>query len=67
MDNNNRCDKILRVFIECATINKNVKKSLIKSRCEEIETMRDSTWITAYLDCVKNQTKQTKQTNNNKI
>ena len=59
MDNNNRCDKILRVFIECATIDKNVKKSPIKSKCEEIEKMRDSTWITAYLDCVEKQTKQT--------
>ena len=62
MDHNNKCDKILRVFIECATIDKNVKKSLIKSKCEEIEKMLDSTWITAYLDCVK---KQTNKNNNN--
>jgi len=62
MDNNNRCDKILRVFIECATIDNNVKKSLMKSKCEEIEKMLDSTWITAYLDCVKKTNKK-----NNKI
>jgi hypothetical protein len=59
MDNNNRCDKILRVFIECATIDKNGKKSHMKSKCEEIEKMLDSTWITAYLDCVKKQTNKT--------
>lgn len=59
---NNRCDKILRVFIECATIDKNEKKSHLKSKCEEIDKMRDSTWITTYLDCVRKQTNK-----NNKI
>jgi len=62
MDNNHVCDKILRVFIECATTDKNGKKSSIKSKCEEIEKMRNSTWITAYLDCVEKQTNK-----NNKI
>jgi hypothetical protein len=34
----------------------------MKSKCEEIEKMLDSTWITAYLDCVKKTNKK-----NNKI
>ena len=48
--NNQNCDIILRIFIKCARETDLHKKT----KCKEAEKMMNSTWFSAYYNCIKN-------------
>ena len=46
--NNDNCEVILRIFIKCARETDPHKKT----KCKEAEKLMNSTWFSAYYNCV---------------
>ena len=47
--NNDNCEVILRIFIKCARETDPHKKT----KCKEAEKLMNSTWLSAYINCIE--------------